>query len=104
MRVALRKLSIGDDAIERGQAITAEQQAQLPPRRVETLKSTRWVEEITDEHALERAVNALARRITRMEEVIDQVVAVEVVETPEPVEAKAPGTPPARKQRKAKVA
>lgn len=74
MLIALRDMSLGDHVLERGEAITAEMQAMLPAGRVESLKAQRWVEEISDEQRVARAVadvlarfGALEERVARLE-------------------------------------
>ena len=67
MLTAQRKFSLGSEALNRGDAISAELQASLPPGRLETLKAQRYIEEVTSETVLSRAVDDLERRIERLE-------------------------------------
>lgn len=67
MLIALRDFSIGDVPIERGEVISAELQRALPAGRLPQLKNTRFVEEITDERAIEKAVEALTARVEALE-------------------------------------
>lgn len=71
MLVALRNMSLGDEVFQRGDAIPRELQEHLPPGRVETLKAQRYLEELTDEHELGRALDALTKRVEAMERKLD---------------------------------
>lgn len=74
MLLALRDISIGDQKFERGEAIPAEAQRLLPPGRLEQLKSSRRVEEITDE------ADIAAKLETALTEIADLRGRVEVLE------------------------
>lgn len=71
MLIAIKPMSIGPHKVERGDQITAELQSALPPGRVEALKAQRFVEEISDEQRIARAVGDVLARISKLEERID---------------------------------
>lgn len=75
MLVALRDMSIRDNAVKRGDRLTAAQQAKLPPGRAESLKHNRWVEEITDEQRVARAVGDAFDRLAALEARVAEIEA-----------------------------
>lgn len=66
MLVAERKFSLGKNALKPGDVLTDEMVAELPPNRVETLKTIHFIREQTDED-LEARVDALEERIAALE-------------------------------------
>ena len=68
MLTALRGFSLGDTVVARGDSISSELQSQLPSGRLEVLKSQRYVEEITAESVLSRAIDDLEQRVTKLEQ------------------------------------
>lgn len=67
MLIALRDMSVGEHVVRKGDHLSAEVQSALPPGRVEALKAQRFVEEITDEQRVARAVSDVFDRIDRLE-------------------------------------
>ncbi len=67
MLTALHPISIGELHFERGEEIPAEAQKSLPPGRLEQLKSSRRVEEITSESDIAKALEALTVRVDALE-------------------------------------
>ena len=64
MLTALRPHSIGEHSFERGDEVPVEVQADLPPGRLESLKSQRYVEE---RDLLPERIADLEARIERLE-------------------------------------
>ena len=67
MLVALRKFSLGDVTLEPGDEIPLALQESLPLGRADTLKRTRYVEERTDEQAMDTRLRKLDKRIDKLE-------------------------------------
>lgn len=67
MLAALRDFSLGDQILTRGDPISPELQATLPLGRIETLKAQRYVQEITAESVLSRALDDLEQRVAALE-------------------------------------
>ncbi len=65
--IALKPFSIGEAVIERGEPVSGELQRSLPPRRLEALKASRLVEELTDGALLARDLAAVEQRVTSLE-------------------------------------
>lgn len=68
MLVATKPLSIKEHSFKEGESIPRAVQALLPPGRVESLKTNRFVEEITDEAIVARRVEELEARLEALEE------------------------------------
>ena len=66
MLVAARKFSLGESALEPGDVLTDEMVADLPPNRLETLKTIHFISEKTDRD-LEARVAELEARISALE-------------------------------------
>lgn len=64
---ALHDISIGDFHFARGDVIHAEAQELLPRRRLDQLRSSGKVEEITSELELARVVSELCTRVEKLE-------------------------------------
>lgn len=70
MLVAARDFSLGEKTIARGDRITDEQIATLPPRRLDILRDQRYVADTTDTE-MEETVKDLAARVARLERATD---------------------------------
>lgn len=67
MLVALRHFSLGDMTLSPGDEIPLGEQQALPIGRIETLKSQRFVEEQTDEQAMDSRLDKFDKRIKKLE-------------------------------------
>lgn len=99
MLIALREMSIGDDVVCKGDVITPELQKVLPPGRIESLKNQRWVEEITDEQKVARAVDDIVGTVLgRLKTLEDRVASLEALVTPQKVDGRTREGRAAKKQ------
>ena len=67
MLKAAKDFSLGAEKLSRGDIITASMLEILPPRRIEQLKTQRFVEETTDEQIIEARLAGLTARIEKLE-------------------------------------